>query len=121
MPVLYDLPEYLIANNIEDVNKFQKLPFYLAMNQSSMFPKWNVYNSLFGKISWQPNMGTTLRGVKAEPTPVGRALFYPAEVTSIPNKDIFETTESAEDATLKLHDFDSNQFHFLPSFQDFRE
>src|SRR5437016_10828773 len=121
MPVQYSLPEYTGANNIEDVNKYNKLPFYLALNEAKLFAQWQVYNQLFGKISWQPNMGTTLRGIRPEPTPVGEALFFPNEITAVPNKDVFETLESKEDATLKLHDFDSNQFHFLPSFQDFRE
>lgn len=121
MPVLYDLPEYSGLNNVEDVDKYNKLPFYLANLEARLFPQWQIYNTLFGKISWQRNMGKVMRGVRAEPTPVGRAFFYPLDLDVTPNKDIFETEEMSEDATLKMHDFDSNQFHFLPSFQDFRE
>jgi hypothetical protein len=121
MPVGYDLPEYQNAGSIEDVNKYNKLPFYLAMNEAKHFPGWNIYNQLFGKINWVPNMGTTMRGVRAEPTPVGRTLFYPNAITTLPNKDVYETVEFTEDTVLKLHDFDSKLFHFLPSFQDFRE
>ena len=86
-----------------------------------MFPQWQVYNQLFGKINWQPNMGANLRGVRAEPTPVGQTFFYPASIAGLPNKNIYETFETYENASLAMHDFDSNQFHFLPSFQDFRE
>lgn len=121
MPVQYDLPEYANANNVEDVNKYQKLPLYLATLEARMFPQWSVYNQLFGKINWQPNMGPNLRGVRAEPTPVGETFFYPAAISGTPNKNIYETFETYENASLAMHDFDSNQFHFLPSFQDFRE
>lgn len=121
MPVQYDLPEYTNANSIEDVNKYNKLPYWLALMEAKQFPTWQVFNRLFGKINWKPNMGTTLRGVKPEHTPVGQSDFYPNPITSTPNKNVYETLESTEDAVLKMHDFDSKQFHFLPSFQDFRE
>lgn len=121
MPVSYDLPESSNLWSIEDVNKYQKLPFYLAMLEARMFPQWQIYNQLFGRINWQPNMGTTLRGVRAEPTPVGQTFFYPNLLSALPNKDVFETLEFTEESALHMHDFDSKLFHFLPSFQDFRE
>jgi len=121
MPVSIDLPEYSNAATVEDVNKYQKLPFYLAMLEAKYFPQWQVYNQLFGKIKWQPNMGSTLRGVRAEPTPVSRTFFYPKAITELPQKDVFETLEFTEESALQMHDFDSKQFYFLPSFQDFRE
>lgn len=121
MPVQYDLPEYTQANDIEDVNKYNKLPFYLAKLEAEMFPRWQIYNKLFGKIDWKPNMGKTMRGVRAEHTPVGNQEFYPVDIDQTPNKIVVETVEISEDTVLKMHDFDSKQFHFLPSFQDFRE
>lgn len=121
MPVSYDLPEYQNAFSIEDVNKYQKLPFYLAMLEARRFPEWQIYNQLFGRINWQANMGSTLRGVRAEPTPVAQTFFYPNLITQTPNKDVFETLELTEESALHMHDYDSKLFHFLPSFQDFRE
>lgn len=121
MPSQYDLPESSNLWSVEDVNKYQKLPFYLAMLEARMFPQWQVYNQLFGRINWQSNMGSTLRGVRAEPTPVGRQFFYPNLITALPNKDVFENQEFTEESALHMHDFDSKQFYFLPSFQDFRE
>lgn len=121
MPVQYDLPEWQGLNDIQDVNQYQKLPFYLAMLEAKYFPQWQLWNKLFGTLNWTPNMGSTLRGVRAEPTPVGRQSFYPASIQGQPNKDVFENFETYEEATLAMHDFDSKQFSFLPSFQDFRE
>jgi hypothetical protein len=121
MPVQYDLPEYQNAQAIEDVNKYNKLPVWLAMLEARRFPEWQVFNQLFGKIDWKRNMGKLMRGVRAEHTPVGQQEFFPKNIDETPNKNVYETTETSEDAVLKLHDFDSKQFHFLPSFQDFRE
>lgn len=121
MPVQYDLPEYQAASSVEDVNKYNKLPIYLAKLEAEMFPRWQIFNKLFGKIDWKPNMGKTMRGVRAENTPIGRQEFYPVDIDGVPNKDVIETQETSEDTVLKMHDFDSKQFHFLPSFQDFRE
>lgn len=121
MPVEYDLPEYQGADSIEDVNKYNKLPFYLAKLEAEMFPTWQVYNRLFGKINWKPNMGPVIRGVRAEHTPIGQSEFFPVDLQQTPNKNVYETLETSEDAALKWHDFDSKLFHFLPSFQDFRE
>ncbi len=121
MPVQYDLPEFTNANSVEDVNKYNKLPIYLAKLEAQQFPRWQVFNKLFGKINWVPNMGKTMRGVRAEHTPIGRQEFYPVDLDQTPNKDVIETQETSEDTVLKQHDFDSKQFHFLPSFQDFRE
>jgi len=121
MPVQYDLPEYFAPASLEDVNKYNRLPYYLAMVEAKYFPEWQVFNSLFGKLTWQPNMGSTLRSVRAEPTPVGQQQFFPVDIDHTPQKNVYETLEFIQDTNLKMHDYDSKQFHFLPSFQDFRE
>jgi hypothetical protein len=121
MPVQYDLPEYQGASDVQDINQYQKLPFYLATLEAKMFPEWQVWDKMYGKLNWSANMGTTLRGVRAEPTPVGTQDFYPESIQGLPKKDVFENLETTEEATLSWHDFDSKQFYFLPSFQDFRE
>lgn len=121
MPIQYDLPTYQNAHSVEDVNKYNKLDFYLAAVEAKMFPEWHIFNTLYGNLSWKPNMGTTLKSVRGEPTPVGSQTMTPKEITETPNKNTIETYEVTETATLKWHDFDSKLFYFLPSFQDFRE
>jgi len=121
MPSDYDLPEYQNAQSVEDVNKYNKLPFYLAAMGAKRFPIFQVFNPLFGKLNWTPNQGTVMKGVRAEPTPIGQQTFYPKQMTEAPLKDTYETLEVTEQATLQRHKFRSKKFHFLPSFQDFRE
>jgi hypothetical protein len=120
MPSAYDLPEYYEPYSIEDVAKYNKLPFYLASMEAKIFPNWQIYNNLWGKMNWTPNMGTTMKGVQAQYTPIGVQDFYPNPLTSLPNKDVFETYETTEQTTLALHDFDSKQISFLPNWTDFR-
>lgn len=121
MPSYYDLPAYTSAYSVEDVNKYQKLPFWLTMNEIKRFPYYKTWDVLFGKKKWSPNMGSIMRGVRPEPSPVGDSFVFPQNITSVPNKNVFETFESVEEARLKLHRFESKQFNFLPSFQDFRD
>lgn len=121
MPSDYDLPEYQGAQSVEDINKYNKLPYYLAAMGAKRFPIFQTFNQLFGKLNWTPNQGTTLKGVRAEPTPIGQQVFYPKQMTEAPLKDTFETLEVTEQATLQRHKFRSKKFHFLPSFQDFRD
>lgn len=121
MPSYYNLP---LANNvfdIEDVNKYNKLPFYMVMNEVSRFPIYKTWDRLVGTKRWQPNMGSIMRGIRPEFSPVGDTFVSPANITDAPTKNVFETLESAEESRLKLHRFESKQFHFLPSFQDFRD
>jgi hypothetical protein len=126
MPSFYSVP--LIGNpavlpnlTVEDVDKFQKLPFYLVMNEVRRFPMYKTWDSLFGSIKWQTNMGSIMRGVRPEPSPEGNSFVYPANITATPNRHIFETLESIEEARVKLQRFESKQFYFLPSWQDFRD
>lgn len=121
MPSYYDLPAYTSAYSVEDVNKYQKLPFWLTMNEIKRFPYFKTWDVLFGKKKWTPNMGSIMRGVRPEPSPIGDSFVFPQNITSVPNKNVFETLESVEEARLKLHRFESKQFNFLPSFQDFRD
>jgi hypothetical protein len=120
MPSLIDVPEYYQPYSIEDVNKYNQLPFYLAAMEARMFPVWDTYGALWGKMNWSPNMGPTLKGVQAQHTPVIRQEFYPKRISETPNKDVYETYETTEQTSLYWQDFDSKQINFLPNFQDFR-
>lgn len=67
-----------------------------------------------------PNMGTILRGVAVEPTPVGRQMFFPNPITQQPNRDVYEQRERIEEAVLYRHNYESPFINFLGPFQDFR-
>jgi len=119
MPAYYDMPASFANASIEDANRFQKLPFYLVKNEVKQFPMWNVFEQLLGDINWQPNEGNTMRGVTPQRSPVQRSLFFPKAITGAPNKDVYQVTESIEEAVVYLHDYESYQFNFLPSFNSF--
>lgn len=119
MPAFYDNPASFANANVEDINRFQKLPFYLVKNEVAQFPTWNVFDQLYGTVNWQPNMGNTMRGVTPQRSPVGRVLFFPQPITGAPNKDVYQVTESSEDAILYSHWYESFQFNFVPSFNAF--
>ena len=119
MPAYYDQPATFANVTVEDANRFQKLPFYLVKNEVEQFPIWNVFERLLGDIDWQPNMGNTMQGVTPQRSPVGRAFFFPQPITTVPNKDVYQVSESIEDAIVYMHDYESFQFNFLPSFNSF--
>lgn len=121
MPSQYNLPAAFANAEMEDVDKYNKLPFYLAMNEVKLYPQWNIYDQLFGSMDWKANMGSIIKGVTPQPSPVGEAFFYPQNLTSNPNKNLYETQESTEEGRIKWHRYESRQFNFLPSFQDFRK
>jgi len=98
---------------------FKQLSFYLAKNEVALYPKWNVYDTLFGSIKWQPNMGSTLTGTTPTPSPVLRTTFMPEILTAFPKKDQFTVGERTEDAKLGMHRFESNRFRFLSNFESF--
>lgn len=119
MPAYYDMPATFANASVEDANRFQKLPFYLVKNEVKQFPIWNVFEQLLGDINWTPNEGNVMRGVTPQRSPVQRSLFFPQPITSAPNKDVYQVTESVEEAIVYLHDYESYQFNFLPSFNSF--
>ena len=98
---------------------FKQLSFYLAKNEVALYPKWNIYDQLFGSIKWQPNMGSVLTGTTPTPSPVLRTTFMPEVLTAYPKKDQFTVGERTEDASLGMHRFESNRFRFLSNFESF--
>lgn len=66
-------------------------------------------------------MGNTMKGVTPQRSPVGRSFFFPLPITTQPNKDVYQVTESVENSILYSHDYESFQFNFLPSFTAFWE
>ena len=105
--------------NVAVGEQFKKLSFYLAKNEVALYPKWNVYDQLFGSIAWQPNMGSTLTGTTPTPSPVTRTTFMPETLDTFPQKDQYTVGEYTEDAQLGMHRFESNRFRFLSNFEAF--
>lgn len=119
MPSYYELPAVFGNASVEDVDKFNSLPYYLVMNELGLFPRWNIWDRLFGSIDWETNMGDVMRAVTPQPSPVGETFFFPQNVTADPNKNIYETGEATEEARVKWHRYESKQFNFLPYFRAF--
>ena len=111
-----------VANSTANVNAdagFKSLSFYLAKNEVALYPKFNVYDPLFGSITWEPNMGSTLNGTTPTPSPVQNITFMPNTLDSFPAKDQYTVGERYEEAQLGMHRFESNRFRFLENFQSF--
>jgi hypothetical protein len=53
------VPEITIA----DIEKFQRLPFYLVKNEIRHIHDYRAWGYLTGKSNWQPNMGSVTRAV----------------------------------------------------------
>lgn len=121
MPTQYNLPPASQLWNQQEIDLYNKLPFYLAMQQAQQFPEWLIWNKLIGTIPWQPNMGNTMKGVVVEPSPIQRSMFAPQPLTSAAYKDIISQLERTNSAVLYHHKFESPQFNFMPSFADFRK
>ena len=119
MPSEYGLPAIFANAQSEDAAKFSKLPYYLARNEAATFPRWNVYDQLFGDINWQANMGDELRGVTPQPSPISESFFFPENITTAPKKNIYETTQYENAARVKLHRYESRQMNFVPYFDAF--
>jgi len=103
MPAQYDLPA-AFETGVEDVNKFNRVPFYLVNNEVKKFRQYDDFTKIFGDITWKPNQGDTMKGVTVQPTPIGNSLFYPARINTDPNKSVFEQLESTETCELYWHD-----------------
>lgn len=116
-----DLPRPSKLWSVEDVDKYNTLPFYLAVKEATLYPKWLTWNKCFGKRKWTPNMGNILRTIIPEPSPIVRQMFFPKPITELPLVDVTETRERTEDARVYRHNYESRKFAFLPSFRDFRK
>lgn len=119
MPSFYNLPQAVQNYAVQPNNLYQQLPFYLVMNEVKTFQNWNWTDQLFGEIDWQSNQGEVMRATTPQRSPVGRSFFFPNNITTVPKKDIYQVTESFEEARVKRHNYESFQFNFNPNFTVF--
>lgn len=121
MPTQWNLPAIANKYNEQDRNQFTRLPVWLAAQSCKKIEYWSRWASLFGTLNWEANMGDLMQGVIAEPSPVTAQVFYPNVLSQPPLKTVVSHFERSNNARVKRHFFESLQFHFLPSFQDFRK
>ena len=109
------------ANLWSEVDKtlYNQLPIYFAKTQGEYIQEWTRFTKLLNKIKWQANMGRTMRGVRKVPAPILRSQEIPELMNAIPTKDVIEIRETKEEVNVRRKDFESNLFHFEPSFSDF--
>lgn len=119
MPNYYEQVASFQNAVVEDKDRFQKLPFYLVKNEIKVFPRWNIFDQLFGSINWTPNEGNVMRATTPQSSPVGNSFAFPANIDTIPTKNVYQVTESSEDARVKAGRFESQQFSFVPYFTSF--
>lgn len=103
----------------QQTDLYNKLPFYLMEAETKFRQQWITYKPLLGDVSWKPNSGNTMRRVMAEPTPVLRQEAFPNLLAQDPSVDVINYRERKTDTLLRMQDFVSPHFAYLPEFQDF--
>lgn len=103
----------------QDVNLYQKLPFYLAKTQVDTIQEYAIWSKFVGKIRWTPNMGSVMRGVRKTPSPNLRQMAFPNPITGTPKVDVIGIRDTSVDEVVYGHRFESQVMKFLGDFQDF--
>lgn len=103
----------------QQVDLYNKLPFYLAKMQVDYRSTWATWKKFLGTRKWQRNMGDTMKAVTKEPSPHLRQFFTPALLSQAPKKDVIDIRERTATAQVRKHRFESLTLNFVPDFQDF--
>ncbi len=120
MPVLWDLPPTANVWDQQSVDQFNKLPVWMAMQQVNRLEYYSRWRKKYKKLRWKPNMGSLLQSVIAEPSPITKQSATPRNITEIALRTQVSHYERSNSGRIKWQKFESPQFNFLPSFQDFR-
>lgn len=121
MPAQWNLPTTNGSWTVQDVERFNKQPFYLARQQTQQIPYWSNWKDLFAKIKWKSNLGDTLMGVVSEYSAITTQVHKPNYITSTPLRTVSSTFERTNVGRIYRHKFESPIFSFLPSFRDFEK
>ena len=105
--------------SVQDVDAFEKLPYWLAKRDARYRKEKTVWPSLFPKAPWRPNMGDTMRVITVEEAPILRQTAYPTRLSAQPSVDVIDFGERANTSVLWRKRFTSPVMTFLPAFQDF--
>lgn len=103
----------------QDINLYNKLPFYLANIQAKHKKWWATWTKAVGKLKWEANQGKTLRAVRKEPSPHIRTFAFPNELDVMPTRDVIGHREMTAETVVRWQDFESLMFSFVPDFRDF--
>lgn len=103
---------------VEDLNRYHRLPYWLAENQAEMRRDWLTWPKLFQKKPWKANSGEIMRTVQTETAPIRRNQFIPSLIGSRPNIDIIDFGEREVECRLHRHRWASPHYSFYPSFAD---
>src|SRR6478736_1907231 len=103
----------------QQVDLYNKLPFYLAKMQVDYRSTWATWKKFLGTKKWQRNMGDTMKGVIKEPSPHVRQVFTPALLSAAPKKDVIQIRERTATTQVRKHRHESLTLNFVPDFQDF--
>lgn len=107
------------AWNEQEQNMYNTYPFWLASYSVRHRETFATHSKLVGKRKWTRNMGSTMKGVRKEPSPHLRQEATPQELHKVAKKDIMDVQEMTIETTLKHHKFESRIIPFYPSFNDF--
>lgn len=106
----------------QDVDRFNKLPIWMTLQEKQQIPLWTRWAGIGGGIKWEPNKADILQGIIAENSPITRQTFTPRNlVGQEPNTDVASHYERTNTGRPKRHHFESPLFHWQPSFRDFRK
>lgn len=120
MPATWSLPRSSGLWDQQDINQYNRLPVWMAMQQSAKMQQWSRWANMFSKMKWKQNSGDIVQGIIAENSPIVSQVHRPKNITELPLKTVASTWERGNQARVKRHNFESPLFNFLPSFRDFR-
>lgn len=120
MPSLWNLPRSSNLWDIQDVEQFTRYQLWNAEQSTKRIEFWGRWQKKYGKIKWRTNFGDIMQGVMAENSAIAAQKHVPRNITEVPLKTQVRHFERTNQGRVKRHLWESPQFHFLPSFRDFR-